>query len=459
MIGAPRTWIDPFVVALRTRLEAAAVEGAISGPGWVSLRTDKGFLWMWTVRGARMAWLAERPLPRRWLELMGRHSRSPFAPHLREGRIAQVQALVDEKDSLDGLSVEITPGGRRLSVRFVPRPGAIWLVDDGGAELARLGRMEGAVLQPRTPEDPPLDLVEHAEACVEGLASELLDHTATRLRQQVAQTEKKLQRRVWTLEGDLDRARERIADRQRADLLAAHLHEITAGQSSFEITDFEGNPVEIELDPALAPHANLDRWYKRAAKAERSVEQIASRLGETRQELATVLERVEQVEVLPTDSIESLDAWLDFAHEHGLDPKPRDTTASAQKRRVEERLPYWTYRSGDWEVRVGRSASDNDELTFRHSHLRDVWLHAQGASGSHVVIRSAGRPVPRQVIEEAACIAAHYSKAKTSGTVAVHVTERRYVRKGRKMPPGTVKFDRAETVFVEPRIPEGWAQD
>jgi hypothetical protein len=43
--------------------------------------------------------------------------------------------------------------------------------------------------------------------------------------------------------------------------------------------------------------------------------------------------------------------------------------------------------------------------------------------------------------------------------VAVHVTERRYVRKGRKMPPGTVKFDRAETVFVEPRIPEGWAQD
>ena len=75
------------------------------------------------------------------------------------------------------------------------------------------------------------------------------------------------------------------------------------------------------------------------------------------------------------------------------------------------------------------------------------------------MIRSAGKAVPKSIVEDAARIAAWYSKSKTSGTVAVHVTERRYVRKGRKAPAGTVKLDRAETVFVEPGIPEHWVQD
>ena len=76
-----------------------------------------------------------------------------------------------------------------------------------------------------------------------------------------------------------------------------------------------------------------------------------------------------------------------------------------------------------------------------------------------MVIRSGGRPVPKAIVEDAARIAAWYSKSKTSGTVAVHVVERRYVRKGRKAPAGTVKLDRAETVFVEPGIPNHWTQD
>jgi hypothetical protein len=454
MSTAPREWIPPLVAALSRRLVSVPVQGGISGPGWVSLRTEEGFLWLWTVRGQRMAWLASRPLPRRWLELLGRHGRSPFAPHLRDGIVEGVDVLVDPEGSIEGLAVRIAPGERRLCVRFFPRPGAIWL-----GELARQGRMEGLELTARRPDAEPLDLAAHETACESTLAADLLEHTANRIRQQVIQARKKLQRRQWTLEGDLDRAREGLRDRARADLLAAHLHEIAPGVTSVQLNDFEGHTETLELDPALPPHANLDRWYKRAAKAERSVEQIESRLAATTGELDDVGRRLDELEALPTDSIESLDAWLDFADQHDLDPRPRDTTASAQKRSVEDRLPYWTFRYGEWEIRVGRTAADNDELTLRHSHLRDLWLHAQGVGGSHVVIRSAGKSVPKAIVEDAARIAAHYSKSKTSGTVAVHVTERRYVRKGRKAPAGTVKLDRAETVFVEPGIPERWVQD
>ena len=457
MTSPPQEWIPPLSAALSERLASAGLQGGISGPGWVSLRTEQGFLWMWVVRGERMVWLTERPLPRRWLELIGRHARSPFSPHLRDGVVEAVDVLVDPEGSVEGVAVRIAPGNRRLCVRFFPRPGAIWLV--GAGELARHGRMEGPDLVPREPGASPLDLAEHEAGCHAALAASVLERTSGRIRQQVAQSQKKLQRRQWTLEGDLDRAREGLNDRARADLLAAHLHELSQGADSVELVDFEGRVMEIELDPALPPHANLDRWYKRAAKAERSVAQIEERLTATVREIDVATTQLEELQALPTDSTGSLDAWLDFASAHDLDPRPRDTTATAQKRSAEERLPYWVFRFEDWEIRVGRSASDNDELTLRHSHLRDLWLHAQGVGGSHVIIRSAGRPVPKAIIDDAARIAAQYSKSKTSGTVAVHVTERRYVRKPRKAPAGTVKLDRAETLFVEPGIPDRWTPE
>lgn len=449
-------WIESLATALDERLRSAQVESAISGPGWVSVRTDRGFLWLWIVRGLRLVWLAERPVPRRWLDLLGRHARSPFAPHLRGGRVATVRALADDSGSVDGLAVEIQPGGRRLCVRFFPRPGALWVEGPDGTELARSGRMEGARLEPMASAAPPVDLATHAASCEARVAEDLLAHTTRRVEQQVTQGQKRLQRRLWTLEGDLERARRGLADRGRADLLAAHLHELRPGQESVTLPGFDGEPVAIELDPALPPHANLDRWYRRAAKAERSVEQIEQRLQDTRARMAEVAARLEGLQALGADD---LDAWLDFAETHDLAVTPRDTTATAQKRQAEERLPWWAYRWKDWEIRVGRSASDNDELTLRHSHLRDLWLHAQGVGGSHVVIHSAGRHVPKDVIEDAARIAAWYSKARTSSVVAVHVVERRYVRKPRKAPPGTVKLDRAETLFVEPGIPGRWIQD
>lgn len=452
-------WIESLCSALSDRLHSAAVESAISGPGWVSLRTDQGFLWLWIVRGQRLVWLSPRPLPRSWLSLLGRHARSPFAPHLRDGVVSSIQVLADPDGSVDGLAVGVSPGERQLCVRFYPRPGALWISGPGGSELARFGRMEGEELEPREPGSEPLDLDSHAEDCFRLVARDLLEHTRRRIEQQVTAQQKRLQRRAWTLEGDLERARLGLADRALADLLAAHLHEIRTGMDAVALVGFDGTPVEIALDPALPASANLDRWYKRAAKAERSVEQVEKRLQETVAALEAVTGRLAELALLPSDSEESLDAWLEFAAAHDLDVTPRDTTASAQKRRAEERLPYWVLRYRDWEIRVGRSAADNDELTLRHSHLRDLWLHAQGVTGSHVVIRNAGRPVPKDILEDAARIAAWYSKARTSSTVAVHVVERRYVRKPRKAPAGTVKLERAETVFVSPGIPERWGQD
>lgn len=118
------------------------------------------------------------------------------------------------------------------------------------------------------------------------------------------------------------------------------------------------------------------------------------------------------------------------------------------------RRGWFTFHVDGWEVLVGRSARDNDELTFRIARPRDVWLHAAGYAGSHVVIRipDTGGDVPRSVVDTAAAWAAWHSKAREArGKVEVHVCRAADIRKPRGVPPGTVELRRFDRVRVYPR--------
>jgi predicted ribosome quality control (RQC) complex YloA/Tae2 family protein len=106
-----------------------------------------------------------------------------------------------------------------------------------------------------------------------------------------------------------------------------------------------------------------------------------------------------------------------------------------------------------WEILIGKNAENNDLLTFKYARKYDLWLHAQGVSGSHVIIRvpDKNQRPPRDIIEQAASVAAFFSGAKNSSTVPVNYTEVRYVRKPRKSPAGTAMISNSKTIFVEPK--------
>lgn len=107
-----------------------------------------------------------------------------------------------------------------------------------------------------------------------------------------------------------------------------------------------------------------------------------------------------------------------------------------------------------FEVLVGKGARENDELTFRVAEPHDLWLHAGGYAGSHVVVRNPERldELPRPVLEQAARLAAWHSKARNArGKVEVHVCRAGDVRKPRGAPPGQVQIRRWEAVRVYPR--------
>jgi len=99
---------------------------------------------------------------------------------------------------------------------------------------------------------------------------------------------------------------------------------------------------------------------------------------------------------------------------------------------------------------VGRSAKENEAITFGVAKSRDVWLHVQGYQGSHVIVRSQGREVPFDTVLFAARLAAGFSKAKESGTVPVDYTERKNVWRVKGGAPGAVHMAHQKTVYVTP---------
>lgn len=103
-------------------------------------------------------------------------------------------------------------------------------------------------------------------------------------------------------------------------------------------------------------------------------------------------------------------------------------------------------------VLVGKSAADNDVLTFKVAAQIDFWMHVGGESGSHVVVRNPDNleTLPRDTLRYAASLAGKYSKARNASKVTVHVARRRDVQKPKGMPPGKVTLKRYKSVKVEP---------
>ena len=75
-------------------------------------------------------------------------------------------------------------------------------------------------------------------------------------------------------------------------------------------------------------------------------------------------------------------------------------------------------------------------------------MHTKDIPGSHVVIRS-DKPTEK-TIEEAAILAAYFSKYRLSSSVPVDYTQIKHVHKPNGAKPGYVIYDNQSTVFVTP---------
>ncbi|MDT0630404.1 NFACT family protein [Rubrivirga sp. S365] len=218
-----------------------------------------------------------------------------------------------------------------------------------------------------------------------------------------------------------------------------------------DIVGGAGEPVEIPLDPALSAVENAERYYDKARRTRRARDEAESRWADVQAEADASGDLLDRLRAL--DRVPDLEAFLS-SEAAALAPfAGRGGTQGGGGEPAEpfRRVPL----PGGFEALVGKHARGNAHLTTRVASPHDLWLHARGVPGSHVVVRRAGRSteVPPATIRAAARLAAWFSTAKTQTVVPVTVTERKYVRPVKGGPPGLVRVDREDVLDVTPARP------
>jgi predicted ribosome quality control (RQC) complex YloA/Tae2 family protein len=108
-----------------------------------------------------------------------------------------------------------------------------------------------------------------------------------------------------------------------------------------------------------------------------------------------------------------------------------------------------------WVVLAGKTDLDNDLLSLKTAGPNDWWFHVRGMPGSHVILVGNRDEEPsRELLRQAAAIAAYHSKARDGGTVPVSATLARYVSKSRGAKPGAVTIRKEVVLKVRPGIPK-----
>lgn len=244
-----------------------------------------------------------------------------------------------------------------------------------------------------------------------------------------------------------DEADKRAFYQKMGELLLAQLHRVSPGSEEAELIDYfdpEQRTVRVRLNPHLSARENARNYFRRAKEAGKRRQELEERLRHLEKERSELLRMKERFPL--TRSFKELNRIEKRLMEMHI-------LQTAPEKMEEVYRPYKRYFFRDWEIWVGKSARANDEMTFRAAHKEDWWLHAQGVSGSHVVVRNPRRQehLPREVQEYAARLAAINSGARHSSYVPVMITRVKYVRKPRGSAPGAVLPERTRTIFVEPQ--------
>lgn len=257
----------------------------------------------------------------------------------------------------------------------------------------------------------------------------------------------KAERRAEAVSGDLVSAEKADEYRRAGDLILANLKHIEKGAEQAELTGYDGRTVTVRLDPKKSPARNADACFRRYKKARAGHALIMKRLDETRAEIAFLRSLQEACNHADDeDAIVHVRSEL-AARGYAVQGRP----AASGKPAPEASQGYRKYIYEGWEILVGKSAAGNDHITTKLARPDDLWLHAEGMAGSHVLIRNPGRTeVPSGVLMKAASLAAYHSKGRSAGKVPVAYTRAKFVKKPKGAKPGLVTLSERKTVMATP---------
>ena len=236
-------------------------------------------------------------------------------------------------------------------------------------------------------------------------------------------------------------------DRRRGDLLSANLYRIQRGDAEATVEDFyepDAPLVTIPLDVCLTPAQNAQHYYKRYQKACTAKKKLTGLIAAGEQEQSYIdsvfdaLTRAECESDIVQLRLELIEQGYlrENRRNAGKPPKPMQPLH---------------FRSDDgFDIYVGRNNRQNDQMTLKTAQKSDIWLHTQAVHGAHVILETDGSTPPDRTVEQAAMLAAYYSKGRGSAQVRVDYCPVKYVKKPPGARPGMVIYSNYQTAFVTP---------
>ena len=195
----------------------------------------------------------------------------------------------------------------------------------------------------------------------------------------------------------------------------------------------DNKEIKIPLDETKSPLENAQKYFEKYNKLKRTYEALCALTEETQNEILHLesIQNALDIATSPDDLIDIKQELVDF----GFIKKGR-----GQKKNTGKSKPLH-YRSSDgFDIYVGKNNYQNDELTFKFATGNDWWFHAKNMPGSHVIVKTENRELPDRVFEEAASLAAYYSKGRGAEKVEIDYLQKKNVKKPNKSAPGFVVY-------------------
>lgn len=265
---------------------------------------------------------------------------------------------------------------------------------------------------------------------------------------QVCKAMKKTRRRIRALETDLEKSSHYQGYDRYGELLKGHLANIVRGQTTITVADYFDETLPelvIPLDPEKTAQGNMEAYFKKHRKFETTEREIRPRLVSAEQDLQRLQEELQAI------NDEAWEPDMETIKSVTFQPPSHTPLPTRRKIKTSQRSgPFKKFLStDDIPIYVGRNSKENEELTHNFAHSEDTWLHARGTPGSHVIIRlEKGTEVPHQTLRDAATLALQYSDLKKSGKGEVIYTKKKWVKKAKGQPAGTVLVTQEKSLFV-----------
>ena len=298
------------------------------------------------------------------------------------------------------------------------------------------------------------DAIKHFESI-----SELLErfyaekNTIFRIRQRSTDLRKIVQTALERNVRKYDIQLKQLADTQKKDLykvygelLNTYGYNVKPGSKSVEVENYYTNePIVIPLNKEFSPIENAKRYFEKYNKLKRTEEALSILTQETHDEI---------------EHLDSIMNSLDIAlHESDLIQIKEEMVLSGymkrkgrtQKERITSKPFHYISKDG-FHIYVGKNNIQNEELTFKFATGNDMWFHAKGIPGSHVLVKTQGEKIPDTTYEEAAKLAAYYSKGRGNDKVEIDYTEKKNVKKPSGSKPGFVIYYTNFSMMIEPEI-------